>query len=141
MHEEPVTQNEVSLREYFDLLRRRKAIIISTVIASVFIGFAAILISRPVYRSTGRLLFTPVNPMMVSQFTANDPLTTITNQTGMHNIQTQLERLMTPELLGGAYQSVGIDPNDPRIKPSVDRVNEDVDIIDISIEAHTPSTI
>jgi uncharacterized protein involved in exopolysaccharide biosynthesis len=66
MHEEPVTQNEVSLREYFDLLRRRKAIIISTVIASVFIGFAAILISRPVYRSTGRLLFTPVNPMIRS---------------------------------------------------------------------------
>ena len=33
MHEEPAAQNEVSLREYLDLLRRRKAIIISTFIA------------------------------------------------------------------------------------------------------------
>ena len=59
MHEEPVAQNEVSLREYLDLLRRRKAIIISTFVAALFIGVAAILISRPVFRSTGRLLVQP----------------------------------------------------------------------------------
>ena len=38
MHEEPVAQNEVTLRDYIDLLRRRKAIIFQTFVAALFIG-------------------------------------------------------------------------------------------------------
>ncbi len=139
MHEEPVAQNEVSLREYLDLLRRRKAIIISTFVAALFIGVAAILISRPVYRSTGRLLIAPTNPMMFGRDANNDPLGYLSNQRQMHNIQTQLEVLLTPKLIADAFIAVNLPPTDPRAKVSVDRINEDVDIIDVVSEAHNPA--
>jgi polysaccharide biosynthesis transport protein len=139
MHEEPVAENEVSFREYLDLLRRRKAIIISTFVAALFIGVAAVLISRPVYRSTGRLLVAPNNPTMMMRDAGNDPLNYIGSQRQLHNIETQLQVLLTPQLIANAYQAVNLPATDPRAKVNVERVNDEVDIIDVIAEAHNPA--
>ena len=137
MHEETGAQEEVSLRDYLDLLRRRSAIIIQTCIAALVIGIVVAVMQSPVYKSSGRLLVTP--PMQAAVMKdASDPLSSIAGQQGMHTIETQLEVLMNGKLLAEAYQAAGVAPGDPRVRVSVGRANEMVDIIDLSTEAHKP---
>ncbi len=137
MHEETLAQNEVSLRDYFDLLRRRKWTIIQTMLAVLLIGVIVALMSRPVYRSAGRLLITPQSPTLFTQNTS-DPFSAIFTNSASHNIETQMQVLSTPELLGEAYKAAGQNPGDPRVNVSINN-DKDIDIIDVATEAHTPA--
>ncbi len=137
MHEETGAQEEVSLRDYLDLLRRRSAIIVQTCIAALVIGIVVAVMQSPVYKSSGRLLVTPPMQSAVVQ-NASDPLGAIANASNIHTIETQLEVILSGKLMGEAYQAAGVSPGDPRVRVSVGRTNENVDIIDIGVEAHKP---
>lgn len=139
MHEETAAQNEVSLREYLNLLRRRKAIIIQTFVAILIIGIIVANVSRPVYRSSGRLLIAPqMNPINLGR-TMDDPLSQLFQNRRAHTIETQIQVLLTPTLLSQAYENAGVSPDDKRVKVSVDRSGDNVEIIEIITEAHTPA--
>ena len=133
MQDETAAQEEVSLRDYLDLLRRRSAIIIQTLVAALVIGIVVAVVSTNVYSSGGRLLVTPNVPVVRN---STDPLGNISEQTQVHNIETQLEVLMNGDLLSEAYKASGVTPGDGRVHPSVSRRSEDIDIIDIGVEAH-----
>ena len=138
MQEDNAAQEEVSLRDYLDLLRRRVAIIIQTVVVALFIGIAVAVISSNVYSSGGRLLVQP--PMAVNMAIRNnsDPIDGIMGEKQGHNIETQLEVLMNSALLTDAFKAAGISPGDGRVHPNVARRDENVDIIDIGVEANKP---
>ena len=138
MQDETVAQEEVSLRDYLDLLRRRSAIIIQTVVAAMVIGIVVAVVSSNVYSSGGRLLISPNAPSSTVIRNATDPLGSISDQTQVHNIETQLEVLMNGELLSDAYKASGVQPGDARVRPSVARRSEDIDIIDVGVEANKP---
>ena len=137
MQDETAAQEEVSLRDYLDLLRRRSAIIIQTVVAALVIGIVVAVVSSNVYSSGGRLLVTPNTAGAVVR-NSTDPLGNISDQTQVHNIETQLEVLMNGDLLSEAYKASGVTPGDGRVHPFVSRRSEDIDIIDIGVEAHKP---
>jgi polysaccharide biosynthesis transport protein len=136
MQEEPVAQNEISLREYLELLRRRKMVIIQTFLAALLIGIVVAFVTRPVYRSTGRLLVTAQSNQMLLQRAGEDPLSRLIESGSMLTLETQLEVLMTPELLSKAYSNAGMNLDDKRVKVAVSRAGDQVDIIDVSTEAH-----
>ncbi|MCS6777994.1 MAG: polysaccharide biosynthesis tyrosine autokinase [Chloroherpetonaceae bacterium] len=139
MLEENVAQNEVTLREYLDLLRRRKAVIIQTFLAVLIIGIIVAYVSRPVYRSTGRLLVQPqISPINIGR-NLDDPLSQLVQNRRVHSIETQMQVLMTPDLLNKAYSRAGVSLDDKRIRVDVSPGGENVDIIDISTEAHSPA--
>jgi capsular exopolysaccharide synthesis family protein len=137
MHEEILSQNEVNLRDYFDLLRRRKAIIIQTFVAVLIIGIVVALVSRKVYESDGRLLITPPVPTMTLR-DANDPFSALSSSSISHNIETQMQVLSSPELLAEAYRAANLAPMDSRVNVSISQAEKDVDIIEITTEAHAP---
>ena len=137
MQDETVAQEEVSLRDYLDLLRRRSAIIIQTVVAALIIGIVVAVVSTNVYSSGGRLLIAPTVSVATNTMQSNnDPINTISTQGQVHNIETQLEVLMNGDLLSDAYKASGTSGAD--VHPSVARRSEDVDIIDINVEAPKP---
>ncbi len=138
MQDETVAQEEVSLRDYLDLLRRRSAIIIQTVVAALVIGIVVAVVSSNVYSSGGQLLVTSTSPASsVIQNTA-DPLASVSNQSQVHNIATQLVVLMNGDLLSKAYKAAGVPPGDTSVHPSVSPHGEEIDIIDIGVEANKP---
>ena len=137
MQDETVAQEEVSLRDYLDLLRRRSAIIIQTVVAALVIGLVVAVVSTNVYSSGGRLLIAPTTSVATNTAqSAADPIGTISNQNQVHNIETQLEVLMNGDLLADAYKASGTSGDG--VHPGVSRRSEDVDIIDIGVEAPKP---
>ena len=138
MQEETGAQEEVSLRDYLDLLRRRMAIIVQTCIAALVIGFAVAIMQTPVYKSVGRLLVTPPVQQSVMR-DSSDPISAIAVQGSSHNIDTQLEVLMNGTLQGEAYQAANVAPGDPSVRVTVGRANEMIDIIDLSVEAGKPT--
>ena len=137
MQEETTAQEEVSLRDYLDLLRRRSAIIIQTVVAALVIGIVVAVVSSAVYSSGGRLLVAPSVQGNVIR-NASDPIEGIATNGSVHNVETQLEVLMNNQLVGDAYKAAGVTAGDPRVHVSVARRSEDIDIIDVSSEAHDP---
>ena len=138
MQEETVAQEEVSLRDYLDLLRRRIAIIVQTCIAALVIGCAVAIMQTPVYKSTGRLLVTPPVQQAVVR-DSSDPISAIAVQGSSHNIDTQLEVLMNGTLRAKAYQAANVSPSDSSVNVNVGRANEMIDIIDLSVEAGKPT--
>ena len=135
MQEETIAQEEVSLRDYLDLLRRRSAIIIQTVVAALVIGIVVAVVSSAVYSSGGRLLVAPSVQGNVIR-NNSDPIGAIAENSQVHNVETQLEVLMNNQLVGDAFKAAGVTPGDPRVRVSVARRSEDIDIIDVSSEAH-----
>ncbi|MBC7527604.1 MAG: hypothetical protein H7308_08640, partial [Chthonomonadaceae bacterium] len=138
MQEETGAQEEVSLRDYLDLLRRRIAIIVQTCIAALVIGCAVAIMQTPVYKSTGRLLVTPPVQQAIMR-DSSDPISAIAVQGSSHNIDTQLEVLMNGTLQAKAYQAANVSPGDPSVRVNVGRANELIDIIDLSVEAGKPT--
>ena len=137
MQDETAAQDEVSLRDYLDLLRRRSAIIIQTVVAALVIGIVVAVVSTNVYSSGGRLLIQPTVSVATNTMqSANDPINTISTQGQVHNIETQLEVLMNTDLISDAYKASGT--SGEGVHPNVGRRSEDIDIIDVSVEAPKP---
>ena len=56
MDEKNPNVSEISLRDYIDLLRRRKAIVIQTFVVVFVVGAIVTFLSKPVYHTGTRIL-------------------------------------------------------------------------------------
>ncbi len=123
--------NEVSLREYLDILLRRKAIVVQTFVVVLVVGAVATWLSKPVYRSTARILVEG-KALSVAQYNANDPLSGLfTNSTG-HDVSTQIEVLQSPTVVAEAFEKVDI----PRLAVDLKAKQvEETDVIEITAES------
>lgn len=102
MHEETAPQGEISLRDYIELLRRRKAIIFATFIIITLVGAIVALKLHPWYRSDGSLIVDQKNAMIVSRKT--DPLTSMDGGSSRF-INTQMKVLMIQPLIDEAVNN------------------------------------
>jgi capsular exopolysaccharide synthesis family protein len=137
MHEETMAQGEISLRDYLDLLRRRSSVILQVFAVALGVGIVVALFSRPVYSGGGRLLVTPQNPTFVTT-NASDPFSSSFNYSAGHNIETQIQVLMTPELMADAYRASNLAAGDPRVSVGISNEKE-IDIINVTTEAFSPT--
>ncbi len=89
--------SNVSLREYGDILRRRRAIILQTFVIVLIAGVLITLFSAPTYRAVARLLVEPPQTG-INQIDTNNPLSGIFNLSKAYSLETQVGLLQTSEL-------------------------------------------
>lgn len=130
MEENAVQINEVSLRDYVDILRRRKAIVIQTFVVVFAVGAIATFLAKPVYRTNARILVEG-KVIALSQSNTNDPLNVITPDPG-HDVATQIEILQGEDLLKQAYAKSGIP--DGSVHLEVKQVGS-TDVIELIVES------
>jgi len=109
MEEKNTQQTEISLRDYIDLIRRRKTIVIQTFIVVFIIGAIVTYIAKPVYRTSARILVEG-KPLMVTQYNAGDPMSDLFTPDAGHDVTTQLEILQGAEVMQKAYHDAAIPP-------------------------------
>src|SRR3954470_532402 len=109
MEEKNSAVPEVSIRDYVDMLRRRKAIVIQTFVVVFVIGAVVTFMSKPVYRTSTRILVEG-NGSGVSTNGSGDPLQGFQNREVTHDVLTQLEILQGAELMRQAYVDAGVPP-------------------------------
>ncbi len=101
MNEQPFELNEapsISIREYGDILRRRRAIILQAFLFVLIVGIIWTAFQSNVYRTSARLLIEPTSSG-ISLNNTSDPLSELFKISGGYNINTQVELLQTPDML------------------------------------------
>src|SRR4051794_40427611 len=103
---------EVNLREYLDVLRRRKAIMVQTFIVVLAVGIVTTLLAKPVYEASAKLLVTAAQPSMTMVANEN-PLAQLMVGTQPDSVATQVEELQTGRFLGEATQAAAAGKTPP----------------------------
>ncbi|MBC8140110.1 MAG: polysaccharide biosynthesis tyrosine autokinase [Armatimonadetes bacterium] len=88
----------ISLREYGDILRRRRAIILQAFLFVVIVGIIWTSFQTNIYSSTARLLIEPQSAG-INLNTQNNPLDQLFRISQNYNVNTQVELLQTPDML------------------------------------------
>ena len=135
--EETTTQqtSELSLRDYMDLLRRRKAIVIQTFMVVFVLGVAVTFMAKPVYRTSARILVEG-RTYNVAQYSSDNPLVGLFTPDSGHDILTQLEVLQGDRVLADAYKDGDVPPGSAHLE--VRQVNG-TDVIELLVESNTPT--
>lgn len=95
-----------SLREYGEILRRRRAIIAQTFVIIVLAGVLVTLFSPPTYRSVARLLV-EIPTFNVNQVNTENPLADLLRPNQFYTVPTQVELLRNPAMGAKAAQRLG----------------------------------
>ena len=126
---------EMSLRDYIDLLRRRKAIILQTFMVVFVLGIAITFMAKPVYRTTARILVEGKS-FNINSLDSNNPLSALFGSDTGHDINTQLEILMGDHVLADAYKDADVPPGSSKL--AVSEING-TDVIELTVESSTPT--
>lgn len=103
MNQELVTRPaEISLKDILGLLRRRRAVILQTFIVIVVIGGMITMLTKPVYRSTTRILVEGKSAT-VTQLNANDVMGSLFMPPPGYDVATQIEVLQSERLMQDAF--------------------------------------
>src|SRR5579871_1561312 len=116
MHEDNLqSSSELSLRDYMDLLRRRRAIVIQTFIVVFVLGLAITFMAKPVYRTSARILVEGKS-YAVNTVDANNPLNNLFMADTGHDIATQIEVLQGDKVLSDAYKDSDVPPGAAKLE-------------------------
>jgi len=114
----PEVAPTISLREYGDILRRRRAIILQTLVIVVVAGVLITLFQTPTYQATARILVKPPG-MNINLSGVNDPLVGLYDNRAEFGVMTQVEMLNSSdrkkklqEKIGGQIHKFTIDLNE-----------------------------
>lgn len=127
-------EHQGSLREYLDVMRRRKAIIIQTFVLVLVVGVIVTLLTKPVYRTGGRILVEG-KVLALAQYNANDPMSNIFMPPAGYDVSTQIEVLQSQKVLADVYKAAGIP--DGSVHLEIKQV-KDTNVIEFNAEAHDP---
>jgi polysaccharide biosynthesis transport protein len=133
---------EMGLKDYMDVLRRRKGIAIQAFLLVLAVGFVVTLMSKPVYQTRAKLLV-PAGSPQVTVMNAENPIITMLAAAQPDSVATQIEVLQTREALAEAFTDAQIKPEPAVIPPSVriEVVSGNSNIIQITVEGGNPEAI
>lgn len=100
------SSSSISLREYGDVLRRRRAIILQTFVIVLVAGVLVTLFTAPTYRASARLLVEPPQ-YVINQVNGSDPLADLFRINQQYSIATQIQLLQTPEIQKKVSEAIG----------------------------------
>ena len=136
LEETSTTQSsELSLRDYMDLLRRRKAIVIQTFMVVFVLGVAVTFMAKPVYRTSARILVEG-RSYNLGSYSSENPLVGLFTPDSGHDILTQLEVLQGDRVLADAYKDGEVPVGSAHL--DVRQVNG-TDVIELLVESNTPT--
>jgi capsular exopolysaccharide synthesis family protein len=126
----PAGPSDISLRDYLDLLRRRKAIVIQTFVVVFLVGLVVTMLAKPLFRTGGRLLVEG-KTTSIAQVNTADPLSSIMPHSG-HDVATQIEVMTGQRVLQEAYSEANVPARAARV--DVKQV-EQTDVIEYEVES------
>lgn len=103
----PEATSNISLKEYGDVLRRRRAIILQTFVIILVGGVLVTLFTAPTYQSTARLLLEAPS-YNINSISTTDPLADLFRVNQTYSIPTQVEMLQEPEIRKMVAQKLGV---------------------------------
>jgi succinoglycan biosynthesis transport protein ExoP len=132
----PEASSSISLREYGDVLRRRRAIILQTFVIVLVAGVLVTLFTAPTYQATARLLVTP-QQFFINQVNGADPLADLFSINNQHTIATQIQLLQTPDV----QKKVADKLNTPGLPAMSVSGVEGTSIIQVTAEGENPELV
>lgn len=131
------TAPAVSLREYGDILRRRRAIIFQVFVLVFVAGVLVTLFQAPTYTSSARLLVEAPN-YGIQTFDAANPLNELFRSNRMYSILTQVELLQSSKFRKEVAEKLGGGGNLPFLSVSA---LEGTQIITVTAEGDNPEMV
>lgn len=137
----PPPASDVTIRDYLEVLRRRKALFIQVFVLVMAVGVVVTLLSKPVYSTQAKLLVRSAGTS-INLVDAKNPLSTIMSGYAPDSVSTQLQLLQTSEFMSEAQEKAGVKPR-PGIEPPFVRVEnlEGTGIIAVTVEGGDPKEI
>jgi polysaccharide biosynthesis transport protein len=130
-----------NVRDYLDILWRRKAVFIQVFLIMLAMGIAAAMRSKPIYQTYAKLLVAASAPN-VNLVDANNPIAQLLAAARPDSVETQLQVLQSAPFLDEAYRVARIVPNPDVIPPSVRaEVVENTSVIQITVQGGDPRQI
>ena len=105
----PASTPPPSLRDFFDILRRRKVIALNAFLLVVALGTLVTLMTKPVWSTSARLLVEGRNNT-VAISNSNDPMGVALTPKSGHEVDTQIEILRSSMVLKDAYKEAAVPP-------------------------------
>ncbi len=105
--ETPPAESALTLRDFFDILRRRKVIALNVFVLVVALGIAVTLMTKPIYRTGARLLVEGRNNTVAFN-NSDDPLSSVFQPKSGRDVDTQVEILRSPLVLDRVFKQAGI---------------------------------
>jgi polysaccharide biosynthesis transport protein len=130
--------SEVNLRDYLDVLRRRKAIILQTFVVVLAVGVFTTLLSKPVYETSAKLLVATAAPSM-SIVTSDNPLATLMGGSQVDNLATQIEVLNSGPFMTSVFEQVGQPASGDTADQSV-RISQvgSTNVVQVTVQSRDP---
>ena len=123
--------SEMSIRDYIDLLRRRKAIIIQAFIVVVSVGLVITMMSKPVYQSVGSILVEGRKWGIPATETQGIFAGLYPSDSG-HGVDTQIVVITGRNVVDRASEMAGVRPGLVRVR--ADQVGQ-TDVVNIIVES------
>ena len=133
MQEETKT-SDISLREYTDLLRRRKGILIQTFVVVFVVGIIVTFMTKPLYRAQARVLVEGKS-YYVTQFDPGNPMGNLFSADAGHEVDTQLEVIQGEKVVAETYRQAGVPEGTVRMQA---KQSGTTDVLDVVTESNTP---
>jgi capsular exopolysaccharide synthesis family protein len=126
---------EWTLKEYLEIVRRRKWAVLETFGLILGIGVLATALTTPIYRASGKLLVRETAPSLNTVDTQN-PLVDLLALAQPEGVETQIEVLQSAPFVERVMQKAGVPSWEERRPPVLHarRVRE-TNVIDVSVES------
>ena len=131
----PEAAPAVSLREYGDILRRRRTIILQTLVIVLVAGILITLFQTPTYQAIARLLVRPQG-LNLNVGTDSGPLGDILRPQSIYSVATQVEMLNSSEMRKKIQEKIGGELPQFSIEPI-----EGTTIITVKAEGDNPDRV
>lgn len=135
LHEESVAAHAPNLRDFLVILKRRRAIAIQAFVAIVALGLVVTLMTKPVYRSSSRVLVEGKSAVMTIN-NATNPLNNLFLPSSGHETETQVEILRSTNIAMKAFKEAAVVPGKAFLE--VRRV-ANTDVIELSATSNVSS--
>ncbi|NLI00342.1 MAG: polysaccharide biosynthesis tyrosine autokinase [Chthonomonadales bacterium] len=130
------SSSEISLRDYVNIIKRRRLVIILAALVIFAVGAVSTYLTQPVYRSTTRMLVDAGN-RQYSPYAGDPLLSQFFMQSNVGDINTQIEIIKSEGVMAAAYRESGVPPGSVSIM--VGQAGQ-TSVLDIAAESTNPDS-
>lgn len=134
-------QQDVNLRQYWEIIQRRKAQAIVVFIVIFLIGAFLALQQAPQYQATAQVLV-PTPSFALNVYDSNNPISALLVDAQPDTLETQLQLMNTPDFLAAAAERAGVraKPGVAYPSPTISAV-ENASIINVAVTGGDPQDV
>src|SRR5436190_6471271 len=100
---------EVNIRDFLEVLRRRRAIFFNVFVTVLLVGVLSSLPGKPLYQTSAKLVV-PTRSLGFNLVNSGNPVEAMLAAAQPDDLDTQLQVLQSPEFIAEAVRRAGITP-------------------------------